>query len=191
MGKIKWLKLVCLVACALAVTACANKEAIKSESPTSSTLSAQQQGAVTSPTGTDARQKTPVAPVKSEGVATGASMQKTAVAEGLETIYFSFDSHTLIQATRDTLDRNFEKLRSNQALRISIEGHCDERGSGEYNLALGERRAKAAKEYLVTRGIAADRISIVSYGNERPAVDGHDEAAWAKNRRDEFVPEKN
>jgi len=71
--------------------------------------------------------------------------------------------------------------------KVKIEGHCDERGSAEYNLALGERRAKSAMQYLVTLGVKADRVSIISYGKEKPAVDGHDDAAWAKNRRAEFV----
>jgi peptidoglycan-associated lipoprotein len=70
---------------------------------------------------------------------------------------------------------------------VRIEGNCDERGSDDYNMALGERRAKAAKDYLVNLGIASDRISTISYGEEKPADPGHDEEAWARNRRAEFV----
>ena len=69
-----------------------------------------------------------------------------------------------------------------------IEGNADERGTNEYNLALGERRAKTVQAYLISYGIAASRLSVISYGEEKPAVDGHDEAAWAKNRRDDFTP---
>ena len=81
-------------------------------------------------------------------------------------------------------------MKKNSALKVRIEGHCDERGSDEYNLALGERRAKAAMNYLVTLGIADKRLSVISYGKEKPVDPGHDEAAWAKNRRAEFVIQK-
>jgi peptidoglycan-associated lipoprotein len=77
-----------------------------------------------------------------------------------------------------------------QDVKLRIEGHSDERGSAEYNLALGERRAKAAAKYLVTMGVKPDRLSTISYGEEHPAVQGHDESAWSKNRRDEFVIQK-
>jgi peptidoglycan-associated lipoprotein len=75
----------------------------------------------------------------------------------------------------------------NNSLKVQIEGNCDERGSDEYNLALGEKRAKSAMKYLETLGVPAERLSVISYGKEKPADPGHDEAAWAKNRRDEFV----
>jgi peptidoglycan-associated lipoprotein len=99
---------------------------------------------------------------------------------------------TLIQRycpkeARQTLVNNAERLKQASEIMISIEGNCDERGSDEYNLALGERRAKAAMQYLVTLGIPEKRLSVISYGKEKPAVDGHNEASWAKNRRDEFV----
>ena len=77
-------------------------------------------------------------------------------------------------------------MNQNPSVRVQIEGHCDERGTEEYNLALGERRANAAKQYLTTAGISAGRLSTISYG-ERPLDPGHNEAAWAKNRRDHFV----
>jgi peptidoglycan-associated lipoprotein len=112
-----------------------------------------------------------------------------AVAESaLEKVYFDFDSYVLSAAARDTLDKNAAYLlKKNPAVKVQIEGHCDERGSDEYNLALGEKRAKAALNYLVTLGVPASRISFISYGKEKPADPGHDEAAWTKNRRDEFV----
>ncbi|HJV35864.1 peptidoglycan-associated lipoprotein Pal [Geomonas sp.] len=105
----------------------------------------------------------------------------------LEKIYFDFDSSTLSPKARKSLDKNAELLKSKAGSKIRIEGNCDERGSDDYNLALGERRAKAAREYLGHLGIAAERVSSISYGKEKPAVQGHDEAAMAKNRRDEFV----
>jgi len=104
----------------------------------------------------------------------------------LEKVYFDFDAYTLTPLAREVLARNAEWLRNNPEARLTIEGHCDERGSDEYNLALGQRRADAAKSYLVGLGIAADRLTSISYGEERPAVVGSDESAWSQNRRAEF-----
>ena len=103
------------------------------------------------------------------------------------TIYFDFDKSNIRDDARNGLKNNFDMLKSNPDMRVLIEGHCDERGTVEYNLALGERRARAAMEYLANLGISRDRMSIISYGKERPAVLGSNEDAWAKNRRDEFV----
>ena len=105
----------------------------------------------------------------------------------LDKIYFDFDSYKLSDAARSNLAKNAELLKKDSAGKVRIEGNCDERGSDEYNLALGEKRAKAAMQYLVTSGIPAERLSVISYGKEKPADPGHDDAAWAKNRRDEFV----
>ena len=112
---------------------------------------------------------------------------RAALQQALEKIYFDFDSAALSESSRDTLKKDYELIKKNGAAKVEIEGHCDERGSDEYNLALGERRAKAALNYLVTLGIAPGRLSTISYGKEKPADPGHDEAAWAKNRRVEFV----
>lgn len=101
-------------------------------------------------------------------------------------IYFDFDSDALGDAARSALDQKMEILRTNANVRIRIAGHADERGSDEYNLALGQRRAASAKRYLTQRGIADSRIDIISYGEERPAAPGGDESAWSQNRRDEF-----
>lgn len=105
----------------------------------------------------------------------------------LEKIYFDFDSSDLSASARETLSKNAAALRKEASARIRIEGNCDENGSAEYNLALGERRAKAAQQYLVTLGIKPDRLTTISYGKEKPAVQGGDESAWQKNRRDEFI----
>lgn len=104
----------------------------------------------------------------------------------LEKVFFDFDAYTLNALAREVLARNAEWLRQTPEARLTIEGHCDERGSDEYNLALGQRRADAAKNYLVGLGIAADRLTSISYGEERPAVAGSDESAWSQNRRAEF-----
>jgi peptidoglycan-associated lipoprotein len=105
----------------------------------------------------------------------------------LETVYFGFDSHLLTAEARETLSRNARALDAGRSAQVELEGHADERGSDEYNLALGEKRAGAARRYLESLGISAERLSTVSYGEERPAVDGHGEETWAQNRRVEFV----
>lgn len=101
-------------------------------------------------------------------------------------IYFDFDKSTLKAPARANLTKKAKWLRANPQFSVRIEGHCDEQGTNEYNLALGERRASAAAKYIEGLGISAGRISTVSYGEERPAVPGQDEESWAKNRRDEF-----
>ena len=111
----------------------------------------------------------------------------TELLSALNKIYFDFDSANLSESSRSTLAKNAAALAKEVTSKIRIEGNCDERGSAEYNLALGERRAKAAQQYLITMDVKPDRLSIISYGKEKPIVQGSDEAAWTKNRRDEFV----
>lgn len=101
-------------------------------------------------------------------------------------IYFDFDKSTLKPAARADLTKKAQWLRANPKFSVRIEGHCDDQGTNEYNLALGEKRSSAAAKYIEGLGISSDRISTISYGEERPAVPGQDEEAWAKNRRDEF-----
>lgn len=108
-------------------------------------------------------------------------------AGGLRTVYFGFNSSNISGDTRAALEAAAEFLKENDSTQIQVEGHCDERGGVEYNLALGERRAKAVKRYLSTLGVSNSRISTVSYGKERPVAFGHDEDSWSKNRRANFV----
>ncbi|MGD8922055.1 MAG: peptidoglycan-associated lipoprotein Pal, partial [Candidatus Zixiibacteriota bacterium] len=108
------------------------------------------------------------------------------IQQSLRTIYFDFDKFNLRPDAKADLDKNYEILQEYPNVMVQIQGHCDERGTVEYNLALGEKRASAAKDYLVGMGINPDRLSTISYGEERPANPGHNEAAWAQNRRDEF-----
>ncbi|MGB8656667.1 MAG: peptidoglycan-associated lipoprotein Pal [Candidatus Zixiibacteriota bacterium] len=105
----------------------------------------------------------------------------------LDPIFFDYNKFDLRSGDQQILANNIAKLKENPDAKIKIEGHCDERGTVEYNLALGEKRAKAAMQFLVDKGIDPGRMSIVSYGKERPLDPGHDEKAWAKNRRAEFV----
>jgi peptidoglycan-associated lipoprotein len=105
----------------------------------------------------------------------------------LQPVYFELDSSELSAANQKVLDQDAALLKRYTSWAVTIEGHCDERGTAEYNLALGERRAIAARAYLISLGIAADRLRTVSYGKEFPFDPGHDEAAFAKNRRAHFV----
>jgi len=104
-----------------------------------------------------------------------------------EDIYFAFDKSTLTPAAQDNLLRKAEWLRENPDATVTIEGHCDDRGTNEYNLALGDRRAESAKAFLVDLGIDSMRLTTISYGEERPVDPRNTEEAWAKNRRDHFV----
>jgi peptidoglycan-associated lipoprotein len=107
---------------------------------------------------------------------------------GLHTVHFDYDSSTLTSVTRRELSENAEWIKGNPKVTIQVEGHCDSRGSVEYNLALGERRAKAVKNYLVSLGLDSKRLTIISYGEEKPIATGDSEEAYAKNRRANFVP---
>ncbi len=102
-------------------------------------------------------------------------------------MYFDFDHSELRADQRAVLDAKLPVLRANPGVRIRIEGNADERGSDEYNLALGMRRAQATRKYLIDNGIDAGRIDVASNGEERPVCQGHDENCWKQNRRDEFV----
>lgn len=101
-------------------------------------------------------------------------------------VYFEFDKFDLKAESKDVLKQKAEILKKFPSIRVLVEGHCDERGTQEYNLALGERRARAAYEFLVMSGVNAGQLEMISYGKERPAVEGKGDAAWSKNRRDEF-----
>jgi peptidoglycan-associated lipoprotein len=104
-----------------------------------------------------------------------------------EDIHFEFDQYVLSDTAKQNLNKKAQWLKAYPSAKALIEGHCDERGSAEYNLALGQKRADAAMQYLVSLGINANRLSTISYGKEKPLDPGHTEAAWAKNRRDHFV----
>lgn len=105
----------------------------------------------------------------------------------IEDVFFDYDSAVLGDEARAILDRNARLLRDRGSMSLSIEGHCDERGTVKYNLDLGEKRAASVKEYLVGAGVAASRLSTISYGKERPFAEGHDDASWAQNRRAHLV----
>lgn len=122
-----------------------------------------------------------------EDTAVQMEMQRAREAFENEDVYFDFDKSDLTADARSVLERKAAWMRSNADESVTIEGHCDERGTTDYNIALGEKRAKSAMEFLVDMGIETSRLDTVSYGEERPADQGHDEDAWAKNRRAHFV----
>lgn len=154
----------------MAIAGCGGKKATTAPPPTEPATNPSSQPAVE-----EATDSTPTTP--SEEVAP----------MSISDAYFDFDSYTLSSEAKGTLEANANELKRVTAGNITIEGHCDERGTKAYNLALGEKRANAAKEYLVALGVNASRINTVSYGKERPFDDGHDDSAWAKNRRAHFV----
>ena len=110
-------------------------------------------------------------------------MARDFMANAEDRVFFAFDSSAISADSAEILDTQVKWLKKHEEVKVVVQGYCDERGTREYNLALGERRANAVKQFLVSKGIAADRISTISYGKERPAVLGNNEAAWAQNRR--------
>ena len=126
------------------------------------------------------------APVAEDAVASG-SLDEINRNSPLKPVFFEYDSSELSRDSLTVLDENATLLKRNTTWAVTIEGHCDETGSAEYNLALGERRAVAARTYLISIGVTADRLRTISYGKEFPFDPGHDDAAHAKNRRAHFV----
>jgi len=174
--------------CIMMLTAgCAKQDMVKKETPPP------EAAVVTPPPPPPPVKEEPVkeTPITKETVTVTeeiATLKEDATASKMfQTIYFDFDSFALSEAARDALAKNAVAMKKNKGMKIQIQGNCDERGSDAYNLALGEKRAKAAYDYLVTLGVPANQLYVISYGEERPADPGHDEAAWAKNRRDDFV----
>ncbi len=109
------------------------------------------------------------------------------IAEGLKPVYFDFDKSYLRDDAKTVLRDNAAWLKAHPKVKVKIEGNCDERGTSEYNQALGQRRAASAKQYLATLGVPAGRIALISYGKEKPVCTGHDESCWEKNRKDDFA----
>jgi peptidoglycan-associated lipoprotein len=179
---------VVLFSVALLTAGCAKQEMVKKDEPvtpaTPPAAATPAQPVKETKISQQAVQEAPVAMKEETLSKDAASAQQQSL---LETVYFDFDSFVLTATARDVLSKDAEQIKKKISGKIQVEGHCDERGSDEYNLALGEKRARAAMNYLVTLGVAADRLSVISYGKEKPAEKGTGEAAWAKNRRAEFV----
>jgi peptidoglycan-associated lipoprotein len=179
----------------LFTVSCAKKQVVTAESSTKATqqqatedasAAAQQQAMEQQQAQATAEEKAAAMQmIKDEAMAREAAMQRMAFEN--ENVYFDFDSAQLTPMAQDILVRKADWLRANPMVSVSIEGNCDERGTAEYNLALGERRANAAMNFLVDLGISESRLSTISFGEERPADPRSNEEAWAKNRRDVFV----
>ena len=181
------------ICCLITLTGCASKQAVKIDSGTQSTASP-----------TDTAPPTVITEKTDDGLMNGSviaeniPMAEDATEQAndprtelhLAPVYFDFDSCLLMADARDTLTRNARWLAENKLDRVIIEGHADERGSDEYNLALAEKRAIAARRYIETLGVNSNRMETISYGENKPAMASHDEATWAKNRRVEFVTDK-
>ncbi len=170
----------------LLLTGGCSQQRIKSSppSPAEPVASQEQHEAptVTTPPGSEESLNTPaVQPVNSftilEGRTTGPMLP----------VYFNFDQSNIRQDQRGRIEDNAQYLKNNYQATIVIQGNCDERGTSEYNMALGERRAQSAKKYMVNLGVDAKRITTISFGEEKPLNYGHDELAWSQNRRDDFV----
>lgn len=166
-----------IICAAFIAAGCAKKEVVKAEQPVAPPAKAVEAPAQPAAPEAPAAKEEPVQETVKEAVP----------AANLQTVYFDFDSYVLSAEARDTLKKNAEWMLANTGEKVQVQGNCDERGSAEYNLALGEKRAKAAVKYLETLGVPSGRMSFISYGKEKPVDQGHDEAAWAKNRRDDFA----
>jgi peptidoglycan-associated lipoprotein len=174
------------VACALAALACGGKKppVARPAQPPPGTASNKTPPAPPEPVAEPTL--VPPEPVRDDGIAS-ASLDDINRNSPLKPLFFEYDSSEVTTEGRAVLDANAALLKKYPTWAITIEGHCDERGTAEYNLALGERRAVAARAYLVSLGLGADRLRTVSYGKEFPFDPGHDESAYAKNRRAHFV----
>jgi peptidoglycan-associated lipoprotein len=182
--------LMSLLLAGLIITGCAKRPATTAASTAAPAPTAAPRAATPAPT--------PAAPAPAPAAAAPAPAAAAAAAPrpvpkefmavaALKEVYFDFDKYDVRAEDAKTLDANATWLKSNADNLVLIEGHCDERGTNEYNLALGERRAKATMNYLVSQGIQANRITIISYGEERPVCSEKTEACWAKNRRANFL----
>lgn len=164
---------VMIMVAAVAVTGCAKKKRITDESTITGAGATGTEESLTNESGSLGRYKRGLGP-EEDGI--------------LKDVHFAYDSYELDGSARDVLAANAEWLKENRRARTEIEGHCDERGTVEYNLALGAKRAKAVKDYLVSLGIASERLTTISYGEELPLCRDASEQCYARNRRVHFVP---
>jgi len=180
---------------ALAVAACGPKKPTAGTPAPTPFPTASTPSATPSPTPPPPPKEAPAPPLivpPDPGITTGDPLTRAAIEDinkdsPLKPVFFAYDSDVLDDAARKTMADNAEVMKKYGTWVITIEGHCDERGTAEYNLALGDRRAIAAKNYMVTLGVAAERLRTVSYGNEFPFDPSHEESAWFKNRRAHFM----
>ena len=189
MGKRRGFMLVAVLGMVLMMTACAQKT-VKTEGPEAGGPGAMDAAAGAGAEGTEAGtiERGQVSGI--EGEAMTAAERQARDRFVYDHIHFDYDSAALSLEAQAICREKADWLRKNAGASVLIEGHCDERGTTEYNLALGDRRAESVRSFMVNLGIAAGRMTTVSYGEERPLDPGHNEAAWAKNRRAQFVIER-
>lgn len=165
-------KLFAAVVLALTLGACASKKKTEDQAVT----------------GSDSVQTEPAPAIESTPMSFDAAGSDSGKIDGLSTIFFDYDKSNLTSKAKQTLADNAQWMKKNPKSNLQIEGHCDSRGSIEYNLSLGERRAQAVKAFMVSQGVSGKRLSVISYGKEKPLVQGETEEAYGKNRRANFVP---
>jgi peptidoglycan-associated lipoprotein len=174
--------LVLMVTLVLAACATAPKETASTKSTTSSTSSTSSDSSASdSSTASSSTEVTKLEVV--DGVYVGTDTVEMLAVDVPDRIFFAYDSYSLASGAQDTLAKQAKWLKANGSVTISIEGHADERGTREYNLALGDRRANAAKDFLMAQGISSSRITTISFGKERPVNAASNKKAWAQNRR--------
>ena len=173
--------LVLMVTLVLAACATAPKETASSKSTTSSTSSTSDSSTSDSSTSSSSTEVTK--PEVVDGVYVGTDTIEMLAVDVPDRIFFAYDSYSLASGAQDTLAKQAKWLKANGSVTISIEGHADERGTREYNLALGDRRANSAKDFLMAQGISSSRITTISFGKERPVNAASNKKAWAQNRR--------
>ena len=179
-------RLIALAAVAFFVAACETASQTSTDSAgesSSSTASTSASTTSTSSSGSSGSSSSSSSSSSASSAAAAATSAEDALAKIGNTVYFGYDSSALSDDAQATLMRQAGFLRGNPSLTVTIEGHCDERGTREYNLALGERRATAARDYLLAQGVDPARIRVISYGKERPVASGSTEQSWSKNRR--------
>ena len=181
------LTLMSLLLAGLMITGCAKRPATTAASAATPAPAAPAPAPAPSAPSSGAAAAAPAAAAAAPAQAPRPSPKEFMAVAALKEVYFDFDKYDIRPEDAKTLDANAAWLKSNGENLVLIEGHCDERGTNEYNLALGERRAKATMNYLVSQGIQANRITIISYGEERPVCTEKTEACWAKNRRAAFL----
>ena len=174
---------------ALALSACASSDHGKNNATVRSAAAAPapSRGGAAKPQGLASENLRPKQDRSSLDALRGGEAATTPIGSSMKDIYFDFDQYNLDDQDRATLRASADWLKKNPSARVQIEGHCDERGTSEYNLALGAQRAQAARDYLVSLGVAENRLSTISYGEEIPVCRDATESCWKENRRDRFV----
>jgi len=176
-----------LLVAAVVLSGCAKRPATTQAAAPAPTGSATTTAATPAPAPVQSAPPTAATTTPAPSTTARPAVQDFAAVPELADVFFDFDKYDIRPGDAKTLDANANWLKSNPNHLMLIEGHCDERGTNEYNLALGERRAKSTMNYLVSQGVQANRITIISYGEERPQCTEHNEACWAKNRRAHFL----